>query len=308
MDALDMRLLRAMGTTPFAYGARSLDAIKPARLAERVGTTRQTVEARLARLSELGVLQGYQVWPNLRHLGLTWEIHHWKVPDPARKASAYGSLPLADGIVAVFSFLGPDLCVAIQSRNPEDRARTLARVTEAVGGGRPATLWAREMPPVREPLTTLDWRILAALRHDARRPLEGVAREAGVSVRTVKRRVARMTAERAFDVTANVALERSPYPIPFAFLFHFTPEGGRATAAALLDLFDDRTIAAWVPWSASLGHYDMSLYARTPGEVEEMRDRALKVPGVAEVETLLYTGARVESDWLDRAMAERLGR
>ncbi|HVM45403.1 MAG TPA: AsnC family protein, partial [Candidatus Thermoplasmatota archaeon] len=143
-------------------------------------------------------------------------------------------------------------------------------------------------------------------RHNARRPLEEVAAETGVSLRTVKRRLEKMSRERAFDVTGNIALERAPRPIPLAVLFHFTPEGGKATATALLRAFDDRCLTAWVPPSAELGHYDMMLYAESTGEIESIRARAEAVPGVARVEILLYTGAKMDESWLDREIDRRL--
>lgn len=301
-----MRLLRQIGTTPFAHGARTLDGLKPARLAEAVGTTRQTVETRLARLEAAGILQGYVLWPSFRHLGLRWDIYHWKVADASRKAHAFASIPLEDAIVGVYSFLGPDLCVDVRWRDEAEQERALAKVNELVGSAFALTLYARSAPPVASPLSPLDWRILAALRADARRPLQDVADEVGASLRTVKRRLARMSRDRAFDVTGRIALERSPRPIPLAFLFHFAPDGGKATATRLLELFDDRCIAAWVPPSPQLGNWDMSLYAETPGEIEALRAKAEAVEGVARVEVLLYTGARVDETWVDREIRRAL--
>lgn len=304
VDALDMRLVRECGTFPFARGARALEVLRTASLAGALGTTRQTVEARLARLEEQGIIAGYPVWPNLRHLGLHWEIRHWRAGARERSA-ALRDLPLRDGVVGVYSFLGGDLCVDLLWRAEEDRDALLGRVAALAGNMPPLTLYSRQMPPVEGSLTRLDWRILLALRHDARRSLDEVAREVGVSARTVKRHLARMTRERAFDVTAQVALDRARRTIPLAMLVHFTPEGGRRTAAELVRTFDDRCLAAWVPPSPGLGHWDMSLCAESPAEIEEMRASAERVPGVARVELLLYTGARVDAAWLDEQVRER---
>ena len=303
-----MRLVRALGTFPFARGARPIETLAAARLAGEVGTTRQTAEARLARLESEGVVAGYQLWPNLRHLGIRWEIHHWKVADPDRRADAFRRLALRDGVAAVYSFLGPDLCVDLYWRDEDEKGRLVERVEAAVREGAALTLYRREMPPVGGPLSPLDWRILAALRHDARRSPEDVGREIGVSGRTVKRHLAKMANEGGFDVTARLALDRARRSIPFALLVHFTEDGGKKTAGELMRAFDDRCLAAWVPPSPGLGHWDMSLCATSAAEVEEVRQRASQVRGVARVDLLLYTGARVDETWLDemiRARAER---
>lgn len=301
-----MRIVRECGTFPFARGARSTDALKPARIADAVGTTRQTVEARLRRLEEEGIVAGFQTWPNLRHLGLEWEILHWRVEDAGRRSQAFQELPLDDGIVGVYSFLGRDLCVDVVWRSQEQRRALLARIAALAGEAAPLTLYSRQMPAVGAPLDPLDWRILSALRHDARRAVDDVANELGVSARTVTRRLDRMARERAYDVTARVALAKARRSIPLAMLFHFTPEGGRSTAAELVRLFDDRCLAAWVPPSPGLGHWDMSLCAGSPAEIEEMRVQAEKVPGVARAEVLLYTGARVDETWLDHEIRRTL--
>jgi DNA-binding Lrp family transcriptional regulator len=299
VDALDMRILREIGTIPFARGARSMGVLTAARLAEAVGTTRQTVDTRLARLEQEQILAGYVLWPNLKHLKLHWDIYHWKVADANQKMAAFRSLPLNGGVAAVYSFLGPDLCVDIHWRTQEERDALLARVAAIAGDVPPQTLYSREMPAIKTPLSRLDWRIIAGMRQDARRPAEHVASDIGVSARTVKRRFARMASEQAFDVTARVSLERGRRSLPFALLVHFDSGGGKRTAADLLRTFDDRCIASWVPPSPGLGHWDMSLYAESSAEIEEMREQAEKVPGVARVDVLLYTGARVDETWLD---------
>lgn len=300
-----MRLVRELGTFPFARGARPIETLAAARLARALGTTRQTIEARLVRLEIEGVVAGYQLWPNLRHLGVQWEIHHWRVEDPDRRADAFRHLAIGDGVAAVYSFLGPDLCVDLYWRDEHERGRLVGQVAAAVGEGAELTLYRREMPPIGGSLSALDWRIVAALRHDPRRSPEDVGRDIGVSGRTVKRRLAKMADEGGFDVTARVALERARRSIPFALLIHFMADGGRRTASELMRLFDDRCLAAWVPPSPGLGHWDMSLCAASPAEVEEMRQRASQVPGVARVELLLYTGARVDETWLDRMVRAR---
>jgi DNA-binding Lrp family transcriptional regulator len=301
MDALDMRLLRTMGTGAFEHGPRHPDALKPAGLARAVGTTRQTVEARLARLEERGILQGYDLYPNLRHLGLEWAIYHFRAPDPESATRCFEGIDATNGVAGVYSFLTPDVCVDIYWASEEERAAELAGVS-------PHAMYKREMPPVRRVLSRLDWRILQALRGDARKSPEAVGAEVGVSARTVKRRLEEMARDNAFDVCARVALENAPYTIPLAFLLRFGPEAGRETSLALMREFDERCLSAWVPPAAALGDYDMLLYAESMAEIEALRKRAQGIAGVKEVHVLPYSGGRVDVGWLDRLIQERVER
>jgi DNA-binding Lrp family transcriptional regulator len=304
-DALDMRLLRAMGVLPFQKGARHPDTLRPAHLADVVGTTRQTVEAHVRRMERDGILLGHELYPNLRHLGLESAVLHVRARDLEHARRCYDAVEPGNGVAGVYAFLTPDVCVDVHWSGPaekEDRLRLLARLAGVEG---PFTLFAREMPPVNTPLSALDWRIVQALRKDALRSPEDVGRELGVSGRTVKRRLERMVRENAVDVRPRVALEKTRHPVPVALLVFLRKEAGRATVAALLQAFDARCLSSWVPPSAPLGDVVMTVYAESTAEVESLRQRAASVPGVARVETLLYAGAREDPGWLDAAIARR---
>ncbi len=51
-------------------------------------------------------------------------------------------------------------------------------------------------PPVKDPLSKLDYRIVKALSWDCRRPLHEVAEEIGSTAKTVKRRLENLEAQR----------------------------------------------------------------------------------------------------------------
>lgn len=72
---------------------------------------------------------------------------------------------------------------------------------------------------------------------------------------------------------------------------------------ALRAEFDDEHVYAYVPASASLGHFDMLLFARTSADVEAMRRRAEKVDGVVRAEAWLFRAFLAFPAWLDEAIA-----
>src|SRR3990170_8059123 len=195
MDSLDLRIVREMGFRP--YGTRPQDPMrfKPSYLAKRTGVEPETVKARLARMEDAGFIRFYQMYPNFRHFGLHGSAYLFRVPDDDRKAEAIEKVEPIEGLVEIHDFFGPEMCVDVSHRGPEDLSRKLRLLAEFTGDAAPIPFYERQMPSVRRALTPLDWRILKALRRRGRRPLAEVADEVGVSLRTVRRRFDRMAAE-----------------------------------------------------------------------------------------------------------------
>lgn len=67
MDALDVRILRTMGTVPSVPRPKDPDVFTTSHVAESVGTTARTVRTRLRVMEKEGVILGYQILPNLAH-------------------------------------------------------------------------------------------------------------------------------------------------------------------------------------------------------------------------------------------------
>jgi DNA-binding Lrp family transcriptional regulator len=301
-----MRILRAMGTGPYEHGPRHPRELLASNLAKRVQSSRQTVQTRIARMERDKIIQGYEIFPNLNHLGLAWGIYHWRLSTPEAKQRLYEAIEPVDGINGVFEFVTNDICIEFYWTSPEERARRLRLLSSLAGGANPLTLFSRATPPVHRPLSNLDWRILRALRGSAKRPLSQVARELGVAARTVKRHYEKMASEAAFDVHPIVALENASQSIAVALLFRLHPEAGAKTTQALLREFDRECISSWVPPSIELGDFDMTVYVESTAQISDLRRRALAVRGVASVEALLYQAARINPGWLNEMLDRQI--
>ncbi len=306
MDSLDLKIVREMGFRPYGTRPQDPDSLKASHLARRTGVEPETVKARLARMEESGFIRFYQVYPNLRHLGLEGSAYLFRVPDDDRKAEAIQKVEPIDGLVEIHNFLGPEMCVDLSYRGPHDLSRKLRLLSEFTGDAAPDRFYDRHMPSVKRELTPLDWRILKALRYRGRRPLAEVADEAGTSVRTARRRFARMAKEGRFFVVPAIDPGKAPGVLLFELLFYLTPEAGGPTVQEILRAFDERYVYHYVPSSKALGNFDVLLYAESAGEVEEMRQRARTVPGVAKVAALVFRGWREYTEWIDAAIDERL--
>ncbi|MFQ5552260.1 MAG: winged helix-turn-helix transcriptional regulator [Thermoplasmata archaeon] len=301
MDALDIRLLRTMGIQPFVYGARGPDALKPSRIAQGLDVSVKTVKARLQRLEDEGVVAGYQIYPNLRHLGVQWRSYFFRVPSE-KKEGLNPALEAVEGLVHIFDFFGPDLCCDLYYRDQPELERRLRLVLELLGAPRALDWYDNRMPRVTRSLSPLDWRIVKALRMRARIPLADLSGEIGVTDRTIRRRIGQMVNHGGIDVVPIIDPTLMKDTVPAAFLFRLDDDRAQAVIREIERIFDAAYLSAWVPPSPETGHFITLLVARRMADLDEMRRRAGDVRGVESVEAFIPADVWHNEDWIDEAI------
>jgi DNA-binding Lrp family transcriptional regulator len=153
MDALDVKIIRAMGIVPYGPMPKGPERMKPSYLARAVGTSVNTVKSRLSAMAATGVLAGHQIVPNLRHLGLAAEAYRLRADREERKDEIVAALRSVEGVLEVHDFIGPHVCADVAFRDEEDRARKLQTLVDISQGDRdPPLFYGREMPPVKNGL------------------------------------------------------------------------------------------------------------------------------------------------------------
>ena len=305
VDALDVRIIRAMGIRPYDRRAKLPDALKPSTLAKAVGTSVVTVKERIARMEEAELIAGYQIFPNLRHLDLGARGYFFRIRTEDGKGDVVDRMAGLEGLLELHDFLGGGVCADFAFQGPKDLAGKLAYLSDKSGDANPQRFYDRHMPVVKRRLSTLDWRILRALRGRARRPLAEVAEAVGISGRTVKRRYEAMAREGSFFVVPLLNPAKAEGLILFELLFYLRESGRAATTNAVLREFDDHRVYTYRPASPELGTLDMLLFAKSSEEVERLRRRAAGIPGVARAEAWLFQGFFDHSAWIDDAIAAR---
>ncbi|HLE46788.1 MAG TPA: Lrp/AsnC family transcriptional regulator [Candidatus Thermoplasmatota archaeon] len=306
MDALDIRILRALGTRPFAEGPRPPESTSATALARKLHVSRNTVHERIQALKTAGVLARFQAYPNLRHLGIDWTAFHLVFPDDASRERAASHARTMRSASRVLEFMGPHLCVDLYYASPEERDVRLREACQAAGTQIAHTLENHTMPAIRRPLSSLDWRIIRELRGDARRPLTEVAARVGASYRTVKRRVDAMRRDGDLDVSVEVDPSRIPGAIPLGMVYKL--RNGMAVKAtnALRRALDERYFLAYAPADETLGDLAMEAFATSAAELETLRQRVMAVPGVEGLTILVSQRVSYSEAWLDAAIAKRV--
>lgn len=295
-----------MGIRPYGTQPKHPDALKPGHIARRIGASVNTVKSRVARMEESGVIGGYSLVPNLRHLGLTGAAYHFAAPADDRKSPIIEGIKSLGGGLELHDFLGGGFCIDFTYSDRTALEAALNSYAKITQEERPVRFYGRDMPVVNRALTSLDWRILRALREDGKRSLDEVGAQLGVTGRTVRSRYARMANEGSFFSVPGLDPSKTEGLVLFEILGYLRKGEFVSTARKLLKRLESNRIYAYVPSSPELGHLDLLLFAHSTGQVEKLRQQAAAIQGVERAEAMLFRGMHDLSGWMDSAIDERI--
>lgn len=287
MDTLDVQLLAALARDPRAAYAD---------LGARVGLSANAVKARVRRMRDEGVLQGFAASPAPEVLGMGEGLLVFtEVADLAdREEDILRTLPDAPGVRFVDVSVDGTVLVWAYARDAADWER-VERAAVSVLGKPPAHAAFR---PCAAPVEAApaDWRLLRALLPDARASLGDLARRSGLSVRTVQRRLAALLG------SGRVRMEPIVSPSEASGLVLFTLHAQLRPGATAADVL--RVLPGAIAQPTASG---VTFHAARPTLREAQGDhRAVRrCPAVERVTFAIATRRRADA-WLEDAIAARL--
>lgn len=307
MDATDLGIIRAIGIEPFAGLTRDARPWRPEVLADALKISPRLAKDRLARLEREGFVVGFDIQPNLGLLGLKGRTYAFEVPTRSDRRARLDALLSIEGVMGLVDYVSGWLTVTFTYRDASEHDSRLALVRERLGGAEPITWFESEEPKPAHAPTPLDWRILRALRGDARKPIHELAEAVGVSTKTVQRRLDRLAAEGAFSTFVRLD-ERFHDEVLLCSLV-VRVEHARAYEAihALhAGLLADAWARCGAPPLQGDVHYDLVAAPRTPRGLADLLEETARLPGVLEVQGHLAARTVFTLAWIDAAMEGRL--
>jgi DNA-binding Lrp family transcriptional regulator len=287
LDELDIKIFRAL-QSEMAVAPSSAQLKSSLRsIAARLGADDMTVNYRYKRLEESGSMSGWQLIVNPTFLGSRMMDIAVDVQPESAKPDMIRKLKLVHEVLALFDFYGRALRMIVVYNGEDSRSRTIeliSRITNAETITQ--TRWA--LPQSRTArLTETDGSIIRALSHDARKSFVQVAREQGLSSRTVSNRVGRLRAENTIFALPIINMGGIPGLIPVNLSYTYTRNGVKATVdRAMLSHFDARYLFA--QFSDPTGGW-ISLSAPATKNVKEYLEWARSQPGVASARVDILT-------------------
>lgn len=259
MDAMDLRILRAMGVgpAPHLHEGTPIEDLKPPRIAEKVGLSIPAVKDRLRAMTESGALNGAFVATNGQLYDLQYAYWLFEVPE-SEKRTTLARLAALPFVGNATDCVGPWVLAGYHERPDQAKAR-LAAVSEAAGRAPVKKEWRNPYPKPKRALTPLEARILLAMHENPLMPLPDVAEGVGVSVKTVRNKLDQLIADAAFYTRARLDRSRMPGLI-FAFLDVEARDGReREAAQAVLTLAADYLVFAALPASLDIPRFQLGV-------------------------------------------------
>jgi DNA-binding Lrp family transcriptional regulator len=238
MDPLDIRLLRAM----FRGGVFTLLGVEPQlslqELARRTGVSRITVRRRLRTWRESGFLRQLAVFPNPDLLGTSFQMQA-VLFDPGRDRATLEQA-VGEVLEPAFSFHVQDFaCPVLLSEAPEIstlRQRALANRNGIHVLSPPLEI---EFAASRIRLRPLDWAILQALRKSPELDWVAIARDLGITVRGLERRVRRLMDADAIFFFPELDFRRSECTVAWMGVLLSAGVNAQRVRAELLKRYPD---------------------------------------------------------------------
>ncbi|MFI5420583.1 MAG: AsnC family transcriptional regulator [Nitrososphaerales archaeon] len=192
MDSLDIRIIHYMldtkATSPVDSNVRkSLSSI-----ARKLKVDENTVKNRIDRLHRSGFLRGWCVGINPSLVNQKMTQIWFDVDDASSKQEVIEKISLIPGVAVIKNLFGSSLCIAFYYEGEQTLRKTIALISK-IAGSDSTTSASEPFPVCKLKLSSDDLRIITSLQKDPLKSYTGVAMELGLSTKTVKRRVARLT-------------------------------------------------------------------------------------------------------------------
>lgn len=296
-DTIDLRIMKEIGTPQsMQWNVRE----SYSSIAKRVGVDEETVRKRIKRQEKLGAIQG---WRAVIHPNLVECVDAYidlEVSNAERKEEIVSQLKLLDGIIAITNFEGKGLFVMFYAEPGEGLSRKVQLIC-SICGTPDFTMLDSYLPPCDLKLSGTDWKIIWAIRDDPRKNLSDVAKEAGVTTRTVNRRLTLLTERRAFFLM-GLPNFRQLVGTTGNFLIFFSDGEKRSSAAKkIISRFENTAFAA-VTQSVLM----CNIFFHNLSEAEQAYEWIKRLEGVGKARMRIMKDLIFVWDWIDNQIKKHL--
>ena len=277
-------------------------------IARDLGVDQGTVRSRMKRLQERHVLRGWLLGlsPGLtgHDVGQAWLL----VKPEAEKGPLVDRLLSAPEVERVCVYLGPKVSLLFLVRKGADPSEAVKGIADRIGPS-----WSLHrggvIPIPTYPLTETDSSIVRALRKDPWKPFPEVAREVGVSSRTVVRRVAKLSQDGAIYMLPVIDLDALHGVIPMELVVEYESIASRPMANSSIASYVGEELV-FSDTTGPLGYF--ALVVPTLSSMERVEAWVRKQQGVAgahadALQGVVLNRAHYERKWtpVERQLARR---
>jgi DNA-binding Lrp family transcriptional regulator len=229
MDSLDIALLRELTQGGRILPGRPGPPPSYREIARSLGISPATAHNRVSAMYEQGVLTGSSVFPNPNLLGLRAGACTMEISPSKNKYEAIAKLKLVDGVGFIHNFLGTGAWTVFVYENEKDLKDKLGRFEEISGSK--GTFSNIPYPPcARYSFSQFDSKLILEVSKKGLGKYADIAKDLGVSSRTLIRRLSRLVMERAILSLPKVDYRAMTGCVPADLLVFFESNEVRAKA------------------------------------------------------------------------------
>ena len=238
MDRLDVAVLRQLFQGPPSSPTRAEVTLSYRKIAKRLGVSDETVRTRAKRLVDSGFIQGWMPHPNPNLLGMKVGFAMVDSENGTKDRVVEQCRLLEDSIITI-DYHGKAIGVVFFYRDEKSLAGKHA-LLRAIAGGPLYMSGEILYPPCELRLSPTDWKVIAALQRAGPGSHDVIAKKLGISSRTVRRRVKRMSSARAlFHLAAGDETKLRDTTRADLIVRWGDPSYRSAAQANLLSILDD---------------------------------------------------------------------
>ena len=287
MDELDVKILRALISESAIAQSNSMVVVSLRKIASRLGADDMTVSNRFRRLREHGCMSRWTLMINPSFFGYRILDVVVRVQPESAKADMIRKIRLVHGVFAIQNFHGTALKILLLYDSEEARSRAVELISRITNADMISTAGMALPRSETKRLTKTDAAIIRTLSGDARKPSASVAKELGLSSRTVRNRVKKLRKENTLFSLPNLNLDGIEGSIPLYLSYTYANEGAKGSVdRAVLARFDSNYL--WGGF-ADKEHGFVVLSTSTMADVQTFLEWAKEQPGIAAAQVDMMT-------------------
>ncbi len=298
MDELDVKILRSLISERAVSPSNASVKLSLRAIAKHVGADDMTVSYRFKKLQESGGMPVWSLLVNPAFFGYKVADVIADVQPESAKPDMIRKLKLVHEITGMVNFYGKGIRIFMIYNGDESRSRTIELISRITNAEK-ITQSRMPMPQsLTKDLTAIDAAIIRALSNDARKSSVLVAKELGLSAKTVRKRVDRLRKEYTILPLPVLNIESIPGLIPIYLSYVYSNNEVKTSV--------DREIVSHFDSGYITGSFadpdggNVVIGAPTMAEVPKCLEWAKSQPGVASarvdiaIETFMFPEKLIE--------------
>ena len=292
MDSTDFKILKILNEN----SRRSYLGIS-----KELEISANAVQKRVNEMIGEGVIISFEIGFDAQLLKLNTCISDIKLKGKFITSEIISELKKIPNIFFFAFTIGNVFTVMFHYESTKDLEQIIEQISLVKNVSNVITSIPRSQQSIKLAPSSLDWKIINCLNHNVRKKNHEVAKELGVSTKTIKRRLDRLLKEGVIVFTLSVDLSKAKNCIIFLLIVDIkTGVKKEKIKSQIKNQFSD----IWAEEGPVQPSIVFFMYAKTLSEIGSVLEEVKKMSGVKTATISLCTGCYRFNDWYDKKLEE----